>query len=114
MIIVTLLCTFIFIDGGIIESDMTIFFEDKNKSNTKDDSICNIKIQMANKKQSLIIPHKKDQQFTTLFANCAEQLGLNEGNLKFYFDGERINSTDTPEILDFEEEACIDLHISST
>lgn len=99
-------------DGGIVHPGMNVLSEDKDKNNG-DDNICTIKVQTANKKQSLTIPLKRDQQFKTLFANCAEQLGVKENSLKLYFDGEQIGPTDTPELLDLEGEACIDLHIST-
>jgi len=83
------------------------------EKNNDDDNVCTIKVQTANKKQSLIISLKRDQQFKALFANCARQLGIKESSLKLYFDGEQISPTDTPELLDLEEEACIDLHIST-
>lgn len=82
----------------------------KDKSN--DEDICTIKVQTANKKQSLTISLKKDERFKALFTNCAEQLGVKEKDLKFFFDGEQISPTDTPESLDLEKEACVDLHIS--
>lgn len=84
-----------------------------SKYKNDDEDVCTIKVQTANKKQSLTIPLKKNEQFKVLFANCAEQLGMKENNLKFYFDGDQISSTDTPESLDLEGEACIDLHIST-
>lgn len=87
---------------------MNALSEDKN-----DDNTCSIKIQTANKKQSLTILLQRKQQFKVLLASCAEQLGIKENNLKLYFDGEQISLTDTPESLDLEEEACIDLHIST-
>ncbi|KYN43051.1 hypothetical protein ALC56_02531 [Trachymyrmex septentrionalis] len=97
------------LDGGIVNPGMNTLPKDESN----DEDICNIKVQTANKKQSLIIPLKKDEAFKTLFANCAEQLGVKENNLKLYFDGEQINPSDTPESLDLEGEACIDLHISA-
>ncbi|XP_070168446.1 DNA repair protein Rad60 [Polyergus mexicanus] len=100
------------LDGGIVHPNMNTLSEDKNNDEDNDD-ICTIKIQTANKKQSLTIPLKKDQQFRALFSNCAEKLGIKESNLKFYFDGEQIRPIDTPELLDLEGEACIDLHIST-
>jgi len=97
------------LDGGIVNPGMNKLSEDKSN----DEDICTIKVQTANKKQSLTIPLKKDERFKALFVNCAEQLGLKESNLKLYFDGEQINPTDTPESLDLEGEACVDLHIST-
>lgn len=87
---------------------------ENGSKNGDDDDICNIKVQTANKKKSLTIPLRRNQKFKALFVNCAQQLDLNEGSLKFYFDGEQIDPADTPESLDLEGEACIDLHISST
>lgn len=100
------------LDGGIVHPSMNTLSEDKNNDDDNDD-ICTIKVQTANKKQSLTIPLKKDQQFKALFSNCAEKLGIKESSLKFYFDGEQIRPIDTPELLDLEGEACIDLHIST-
>ncbi|XP_032686383.1 uncharacterized protein CG4449 [Odontomachus brunneus] len=99
------------LDGGIVNPGMNTL-SCKDKDNDENDE-CNIKVQTANKKQSLIVPLKKNQQFRTLFSYCALQLGEDESNLKFHFDGEQIDPTDTPESLDMEGEACIDLRISS-
>lgn len=101
------------LDGGIVHPGMNTSKELLKEKNNDDDNVCTIKVQTANKKQSLIISLKRDQQFKALFANCAKQLGVKERSLKFYFDGEQISPTDTPELLDLEEEACIDLHIST-
>lgn len=97
-----------FADGGIMNPGMNT-----SKDKSDDENICTIKVQTANKKQSLTIRLKKNEQFKVLFANCAEQLGMKENNLKFYFDGDQISPSDTPESLDLEGEACIDLHIST-
>ncbi|XP_071636816.1 DNA repair protein Rad60 isoform X2 [Temnothorax longispinosus] len=97
------------LDGGIVHPGMNTLTQD----DSNDEDICTIKVQTANKKQSLTIPLKKDEQFKRLFANCAEQLNVKEEDLKFYFDGEQISPTDTPESLDLEGEACVDLHIST-
>lgn len=97
------------LDGGIVNPGMNTLSKDKSN----DEDVCTIKVQTANKKQSLTIPLRKDEHFKTLFAKCAEQLGITESNLKLYFDGEQISPTDTPESLDLEEEACVDLRIST-
>lgn len=82
-----------------------------SESSSDNKNTCSIKVQTANKKQSLTIVLRKDQQFKALFSNCAEQLGVKESSLKLYFDGEQISPTDTPESLDLEGEACVDLHM---
>lgn len=96
------------LDGGIVNPGMKTMVKDKDNEN-----VCSVKVQMANKKQPIVILLKKNEQFKALFAKCAEQLGMEEDTLKFYFDGEQIDYSDTPESLDLEGEACIDLHISS-
>ncbi|XP_012538338.1 uncharacterized protein CG4449 isoform X2 [Monomorium pharaonis] len=95
------------LDGGIVNPGMNTLSPDKS-----DENLCTIKVQTANRKQSFTIPLRKDEQFKALFINCAKQLGVNETKLKLYFDGEQISPTDTPESLDLEEEACVDLRIS--
>jgi YbbR domain-containing protein len=90
-----------------VNPGMNILSKDK-----KNDNMCNIKIQTANRKQSLTILLQRNQRFDILLASCAEQLGVKESSLKLYFDGEQISPTDTPESLDLEEEACVDLHVS--
>lgn len=96
------------LDGGIVNPGMNVLIEDKQNENT-----CSIKIQTANKKQSFTILHERNQQFKMLLTGCAKQLDIKESSLKLYFDGEQIDPRDTPESLDLEEEACIDLHIST-
>ncbi|XP_012218390.1 DNA repair protein Rad60 isoform X1 [Linepithema humile] len=95
------------LDGGIVNPGMKTLSE----GSSDNENICSIKVQTANKKQSLIIILRRDQQFKALFANCAEQLGVKENSLKLYFDGEQISPTDTPDSLDLEGEACVDLHM---
>ncbi|XP_014482127.1 PREDICTED: uncharacterized protein CG4449 [Dinoponera quadriceps] len=97
------------LDGGIVNPGMR---PNTDKDANENDAY-NIKVQTANKKQSLTFPLKKNEQFQALFSYCASHFGEKEGRLKFYFDGEQINPTDTPESLDIEGEACIDLQISS-
>lgn len=44
----------------------------------------------------------KTQNFTGLFAQCAAVMKMDEDQLKIKFDGESINETDTPEVLNIE------------
>ncbi|KAL6259830.1 hypothetical protein P5V15_009741 [Pogonomyrmex californicus] len=97
------------LDGGIVNPGMKTLSKDESN----DEDACIIKIQTANKKQSLTISLKKNERFEALFANCAKQLKVKESNLKLYFDGEQISPNDTPESLDLEGEACVDLRIST-
>ncbi|XP_043685718.1 uncharacterized protein CG4449 [Vespula pensylvanica] len=100
------------LEGGIVDADMISQNEYKNRKNSIEENICQIKVQTANK-ESLMVPLKKNQQFKILIASCARQWGVNKSNIKLYFDGEAINASDTPESLDLEQEACIDLCIST-
>nr|XP_050869362.1 uncharacterized protein LOC127072742 isoform X2 [Vespula vulgaris] len=100
------------LEGGIVDADTISQNEYKNRKNSIEENICQIKVQTANK-ESLMFPLKKNQQFKILIASCARQWGVNKSNIKLYFDGEAINVSDTPESLDLEQEACIDLCIST-
>ncbi|XP_035719738.1 uncharacterized protein CG4449-like isoform X1 [Vespa mandarinia] len=100
------------LEGGIVDANVIPQNEYQNQQNSIEEDICQIKVQTANK-ESLIIPLKKNQQFKLLIGICARQWGVNKSNIKLYFDGEPINVNDTPESLDFEQEACIDLCIST-
>ena len=54
-----------------------------------------------------------DDPFTVLSQKCSEHLNIPESKIKFYFDGEFVDLTDTPETLDIDDEACFDLKISN-
>jgi small nuclear ribonucleoprotein (snRNP)-like protein len=75
-----------------------------------EENTCKIKVQISDKK-SLLITLKNNQTFKGLLQNCAAQLNMAESKLKLYFDGELINLYETPESLDLDDEACIDLKI---
>lgn len=103
---------FFFLEGGIVDANMIPQNEYQNQQNSTEENICQIKVQTANK-ESLMIPLRKNQPFKILIASCARQWGVNKSKIKLYFDGEPININDTPESLDLEQEACIDLCIST-
>lgn len=98
------------LDGGIVNADVMAQNEDHNQVIEED--ICQIKVQITNK-ESLIVPLKKNQQLKLLTTTCARHWNIDESSIKLYFDGECINFNDTPESLDLEQEACIDLRIST-
>ncbi|KAK2575876.1 hypothetical protein KPH14_007247 [Odynerus spinipes] len=95
------------LEGGIVDENMIA-----QKEQNIEENICQIKVQTANK-ESIIVPLKKNQPFKILIASCARQWNVSESSIKLYFDGESINVNDTPESLDLEQEACIDLRIST-
>lgn len=100
------------LEGGVINPE-TIASQSgcqTNQNEVLDTNLCKIKVQTANK-QSLIVTLKKDQRFKAVILSCAEQLNIEESKIKLYFDGEQISKTDTPESLDLEQEACVDLKV---
>lgn len=100
------------LEGGIIDANLIAHNKHQNPKNIIEENICQIKVQTANK-ESLMIPLKKNQQFKILIVSCARKWNVSESSIKLYFDGEPINANDTPESLDLEQEACIDLRIST-
>ncbi|XP_015585176.1 uncharacterized protein CG4449 [Cephus cinctus] len=95
------------LEGGI--SDLQSAGQ-SNDNECVDETMCKIKIQLADKRK-LVVMLKNDQKFKTVFLSCAEQLKLQESRIKLLFDGEEISDSDTPESLDLEQEACIDLRV---
>ncbi|KAI4474377.1 hypothetical protein M0802_015632 [Mischocyttarus mexicanus] len=98
------------LEGGIVDANIMSQNNYQNQQNNIEEDICQVKVQTANK-ESLVIPLKKNQQFQILIASCAREWGIKKSNIKLYFDGDPINDSDTPESLDLEQEACIDLRI---
>lgn len=62
-------------------------------------------------KQKIVVDLKMNETFKGVLLTCAEQLGVPSSQIKLSFDGDEISPTDTPESLDLEQEACIDLRV---
>lgn len=62
-------------------------------------------------KKFVVFKLRKDQPFKRLKEHCATELAVPVEKLKFYFDGDHVSDGDTPEILDLDDEACIDVKI---
>ncbi|XP_051167023.1 uncharacterized protein CG4449 [Leptopilina boulardi] len=98
------------IDGGVIDVE---FANEQGKGNNEEnEDTCKIKIQMS-QKESIMVNLQKNQPFKCIIHQCATQLNVPASKIKFYFDGDLIDLSDTPESLDFENEACIDLKLSA-
>lgn len=97
------------IEGGVIDLE---FANDQSKDYEQNDNICKIKIQKS-QKESIMVNLQKDQPFKFAIIQCATQLDIPASKIKLYFDGDLINSDDTPESLEFDDEACVDLKISA-
>ena len=82
----------------------------KQDSALKVDEI-ELKVQRKGFKEPLIIRFVKTEKMKIFMLKCAESLELPIEKLKFTFDGETINTSDTPSDLDLEGGECIDLHI---
>ncbi|KAH0535494.1 uncharacterized protein CG4449 [Cotesia glomerata] len=94
------------LEGGIIDKNMV----DNVVSEKVTEPVCKIKIQTGAKK-GLSFDLKPTEPFQKLFEYCAEQNNVSVSKVKCFFDGDVIEPTDTPEALDMEDQACIDLKI---
>lgn len=56
----------------------------------------------------------KTTQFRKLFSVYAERAGINEENIKFLFDGKRIDGEQTPKSLEMEDHDVIDAVLAQT
>nr|CAD7455098.1 unnamed protein product [Timema tahoe] len=72
-----------------------------------------LKVQRKGVKRPMMVRMKKTDQMIVLMVQCAEQLNLPLDKLKFSFDGEDINKSDTPADLELEGGECVDLFVSS-
>lgn len=97
------------LEGGIVKKDST---DAMPRKDTNNENVCTIKIQTTGKK-NLTVSVKRDDDFKILLEKCAQKFDVEESKIKLYFDGELIATTDTPDSLDIEDEACFDLRLSS-
>nr|CAD7423602.1 unnamed protein product [Timema monikensis] len=74
---------------------------------------CELKVQRKGVKRPMMVRIKKTDQMVVLMVQCAEQLNLPLDKLKFSFDGEDVNKSDTPAYLELEGGECVDLFVSS-
>nr|CAD7400406.1 unnamed protein product [Timema cristinae] len=72
-----------------------------------------LKVQRKGVKRPMMVRIKKTDQMVVLMVQCAEQLNLPLDKLKFSFDGEDVNKSDTPAYLELEGGECVDLFVSS-
>lgn len=98
------------LEGGIVKKGSNV--AQRNAEGKLDEDVCIIKVQTTSKK-SLTVTVDRDQDFKGLLAKCVQELNVEEGKIKLYFDGEIVAITDTPDSLEIEDEACFDLRISS-
>lgn len=54
---------------------------------------------------------KKSTEMRKIFDAYAQRLGVNARNLRFSLDGERIKDTDTPKMLELNDEDQIDVYL---
>lgn len=99
----------IFIDGGVVSAEM-MKKRNPNEDQEDEEGTCKIKIQTLDKR-TLVIKVKHDAPFTSLLQSCSKQLNIPMAKIKFYFDGELVDTDETPESLDIDDEACFDLKI---
>ena len=102
--------SFISSEGGVMDTE---YVGEKGKAmDDSDEDVCKIKVQKS-QKESIMISLQKDQPFKFVILQCAAQLNVPDSKVRLYFDGDLISSDDTPESLDLEQEACVDLKVIS-
>ncbi|XP_013177328.1 PREDICTED: uncharacterized protein CG4449 [Papilio xuthus] len=99
-----------FIDGGVINRDVTKLVNGKTIDNGKG---IQIKFQCQNTKKPLEIMVQPKDKLSLAMIKCAEHLEMPLNKLKFVFDGDSITGTMTPEELELEGGECIDVKIIS-
>lgn len=55
---------------------------------------------------------KPDTAFHKIFGAYANQKGIDVKSLHFFFDGERVKETDTPKMLEMEDEDMLDVQMA--
>ncbi|KAK4324043.1 hypothetical protein Pmani_005292 [Petrolisthes manimaculis] len=105
-----------FIEGGIMEEDVhECSSNSKNTMSSQShitqapDSIA-LKVQNSNSKATLTIHISKSDKMKILMHRYAELKDAKLEDLKFFFDGERLNPNDTPSSLDLDGGECIDVY----
>lgn len=98
------------VDGGVVSADIAKKSKGQPGQDEAQENTCKIKIQTSDKR-TLTVTLKNDEAIKALVHTCSEQLDIPESKMKFYFDGEVIDSDETPESLDLDDEACFDLKI---
>ncbi|XP_045601228.2 NFATC2-interacting protein [Procambarus clarkii] len=94
------------IEGGIQSkaSDNTQMLE-----NNGPDSVC-LKIQNADRKGAISIFINRYDKMIVMMHRYADEKNINIDKLKFLFDGEILNPSDTPQSLDLDGGECIDVY----
>ncbi|XP_014356765.2 uncharacterized protein LOC106709471 [Papilio machaon] len=100
-----------FIDGGVINRDVTKLVNDKTMDNYNKG--IQIKFQCQNTKKPLEVMVQPNNKLSLAMIKCAEHLEVPLNKLKFVFDGDFITGTMTPEEMELEGGECIDVKIIS-
>lgn len=79
----------------------------KNEPKTETEHI-NIKVTDSN--TDVFFKIKKSTQLKKVMDAFCKRTGKNQANLRFLYDGERVNETDTPESLDISDGDVIEAH----
>lgn len=91
----------------------TQYVDDRSRAvNVSDQDVCKIKVQHS-QKESIIVSLQRNLPFKIAILQCATKLNVPASKLKLYFDGDLISPSDTPESLDLEDQACVDLKVMS-
>ncbi|XP_063986639.1 uncharacterized protein LOC135167405 [Diachasmimorpha longicaudata] len=95
------------LEGGVISAKLS---KSRETPEEDDEDVCRIKAQVSAKK-FVTYKLRKDESFKKLREHCSKELKIPVEKIKFYFDGDQVEDPDTPDILDLDDEACIDVKI---
>lgn len=78
------------------------------------EEVCKIKIQSSSSTRNcLTYDLGRSEKFEKLVEWCAKEKNVTPDKIKCVFDGEIVLLSDTPDSLDLDDEACIDIQIAA-
>lgn len=93
------------IEGGFLNSEQQDFIKIRSKI---DEDLIELKVQLKDRKHPLLVSIRTTDSMDIFMQKCAEQLLVPMDKLKFYFDGDAINLSDTVTSLELSGGECID------
>lgn len=91
------------IEGGFLNSEQQDCAEIRPKTDELE-----LKVQLKDTKRPLLISMRTTDSMEVFMRKCADQLSVSVNELKFYFDGDAIQFSDTAISLDLSGGECID------
>ncbi|XP_049941974.1 uncharacterized protein CG4449 [Schistocerca serialis cubense] len=99
-----------FIDGGVTTLNAPAPTAVTHEEDLNDEDV-ELKILCKDRKKPLTVKIHKDEKMKVLMIKVAEMLEMPQERLKFMFDGELLNSSDTAVDLELEGGECIEVNV---